>query len=328
MSDRDFSARALWIEEPGRVIIKDQPLPPLKPGHLVVKTLFSGISRGTERVIFAGDVPESERASMRAPFQEGDVPGPLKYGYCNVGRVEAGEPALEGQTVFCLYPHQSRYMVPRQAIVPLPAGLPPKRALLAANMETAINALWDSGMTVGTRAVVIGAGVVGLLVAHLARLIPGTTVVTLDKNPARLEICRQMELRRTDRASFTPDIVFDASASADGLQAAIDMAGMETRIVELSWFGNEPVTLNLGGAFHSKRLTISASQVGQISPSKRPRWSHRQRIGLAVSMLADDRLDHLISNTTPFASLAEDYERILLRANDTLCHAIDYSTES
>ncbi len=328
MNDSDLFARSLWIEGPRHCALRTETLPPPQPGEVVVKTLYSGISRGTERVIFTGAVAETERASLRAPFQEGDVPGPLKYGYCSVGTVEAGERTLVGQKVFCLYPHQSRYVVPRDVIVPLPDGVPPLRALLTANMETGVNALWDSGMTVGMRCVVIGAGVVGLLVAYLAKAIPGTEVAIIETNPQRWPTCSALGLTRIDRPSFTPDIIFEASATAEGLQSALDIAGMESRIVELSWFGDQDLKLNLGGTFHAKRLTITSSQVGQIAPVQRARWSHRQRLRLAVSLLLDDRLDGLISGVTPLAGLADDYERILLHANDTLCHAIDYSAES
>ncbi|MEM1399457.1 MAG: dehydrogenase [Pseudomonadota bacterium] len=328
MNDRNLLARALWIEGPGSCAVREETLNPPVRDEVVVKTLFSGISRGTERVIFSGSVPESERASMRAPFQEGDLPGPLKYGYCNVGRVEAGERSLVGQTVFCLFPHQSRYVVPRQALVPVPPGVPPERALLTANMETAVNAVWDSGMSVGMRVVVVGAGAVGLLVAHLAALTPGVEVAIIEKNRNRWPTCQALGLTCVERPEFTPDIVFEASASADGLQQALNIAGMETRIVELSWFGDKDLTINLGGAFHSKRLSIIASQVGQIAPRQRARWTHRQRLRLAISLLADPRLDTLISATTSFATLAKDYERILLHSPDTLCHAVDYRSEA
>ena len=327
MSNNNYPARALWIERPGEAGLREQRIEPPAEGEVTVKTLFSGISRGTERVVFTGAVPERERASMRAPFQEGDLPGPLKYGYSSVGRVEAGEPALQGRTVFCLYPHQSRYVVPREAVIALPAGVPPKRGLLAANMETAVNAAWDGGLTVGSRVVVVGAGIVGLLVAYLAGLVPGTSVAVIDTNPAKLAACRALGIEATGRPAFTPDIVFEASASQGGLQSALDIAGLETRIVVLSWFGDTPVELALGGAFHSKRLTIASSQVGHVAPDKRPRWSHRQRLGLAVSLLADARLDGLINGTTPFADLPARYERILLHADDTLCHAVDYADE-
>jgi len=328
MNDSDLFARSLWIESPRKCALRTETLSGPQPGEVVVKTLYSGISRGTERVIFSGSVAATERASLRAPYQEGDVPGPLKYGYCNVGVVESGERTLIGQHVFCLYPHQSRYVVPRDAIVPLPDGVPALRAILTANMETCVNALWDSGTTVGMRCVIIGAGVIGLLLGHLVSAIPGTQVAIIEPNRKRWPICKALGLERIDRPSFTPDIIFEASAAPDGLQTALDIAGMESRIVELSWFGDRELNLNLGGTFHAKRLTISASQVGQIAPVQRARWSHRQRLRLAVSLLQDERLDKLISGITPLADLPDDYERILLRAKDTLCHAVDYSEES
>ena len=159
------AAQALWYVTRGRAELRPAPLPPVAPDYARVRTLWSGLSRGTERLVFEGRVSGSESERMRAPLQEGDFPFPVKYGYCAVGVVEEGPRSLRGRTVFALHPHQDRFVAPVSMLVPVPEAVPPRRAVLAANMETALNALWDSGAGPGDRIVVVGAGVVGLLVA-------------------------------------------------------------------------------------------------------------------------------------------------------------------
>ena len=174
------SAQACWLVEPGRAELRTETLPEPTADQVRVRTLHSGISRGTETLVFRGEVPASEFERMRAPFQAGDFPGPVKYGYSSVGIVEAGPAALLGRAVFCLFPHQTRYVVPADAVHVLPDGVPPARAVLAANLETAVNALWDAAPRVGDRIAVVGGGVVGLLVAWLAGRMPGCAVQVVD----------------------------------------------------------------------------------------------------------------------------------------------------
>jgi len=291
-----------------------------------VGALFSGISRGTESLVFEGKVPPSEYVTMRAPFQEGTLPAPVKYGYSSVGRIEEADAGMLGQTVFCLYPHQDVYSVPASAVTPLPAGLPPGRAVLAANMETAVNALWDSGASAGDRIVVIGAGVVGLLIAHLCSRLPGTELLAVDRNPSKARAAAALGIPFTvePRASADADVVFHASGSPAGLRAALGMAGHEATILEASWFGDESVCLPLGQGFHSRRLTIRSSQVGQVPPSRAPRWDSARRMRLALSLLLDDRLDALITGESPFEELPAVMRRLARDPGAELCHRIRY----
>ncbi len=173
-------ARAFWVREPGCGEIRTAAVPPAGPGEVLVRTLYSAVSRGTESVVFTGRVPSRLREVMRAPFQEGDFPGPVKYGYLNVGVVERGPEDLAGRTVFCLYPHQTRYVVPASAVVRVPDAVPAARAVLAGVMETAVNALWDAPPLVGDRIAVVGAGLVGCCVAAVMGRIPGVRVQLLD----------------------------------------------------------------------------------------------------------------------------------------------------
>lgn len=296
-------ASALWYVAPRECALNEVTLPGAGPQDCVVRTLWSGISRGTERLVFEGRVPPSECERMRAPFQDGAFPFPVKYGYCAVGEVEAGPTGMLGRTVFCLHPHQDRFIAPSERLLLVPQSVPARRAVLAANMETALNAHWDAGSGPGDRIVVVGGGVLGLLTAWLAARLPGAEVTLVDIAPGRAEIAATLGFGFSlpSEAPSDADIVFHASASAAGLTTAIAAAGLEARIVELSWYGEGAVPAPLGGAFHSRRLQLISSQVGQVAPSRRPRWNYARRASTAMALLADDRLDALISEEIPFA---------------------------
>lgn len=307
-------ARALWYEAPGRAAIRAAPLPAAEPGMVRVRTLFSALSRGTERLVLGGLRDETHRARMRAPLQEGDFPFPVKYGYCAVGRVEEGPPELVGRIVFALAPHQDLLQIEAAAATPVPATVPARRAVLAANMETALNALWDSGASAGDRITVIGAGLVGLLVARLAARLPGATVSVVDPDPSRRDVAEAFGARFApdpDPQAREADVVLHASASAAGLAAALDCCGTEARLVELSWYGDAPVTVPLGGAFHARRLKLVASQVGALPPDRRPRWDHARRLATALALLDDPRLDALITGEVAFDDLPAALPRLL-----------------
>ncbi|AOY87488.1 dehydrogenase [Marinobacter salinus] len=323
------NSEAWWITGQGKGDILAAPVDACPPGFdgdaVTVETLFSGVSRGTESLVFQGQVPESEYGRMRAPFQQGSFPFPVKYGYANVGRVVAGPAHFQGNAVFCLFPHQARYRVPAEAVACLPEGLPPARAVLAANMETAINGLWDGGPGIGDRIAVVGLGVVGLLVAWLANRIPGTRVTAVDINPDRRAVAERLGLTFASTVEQDDhDLVFHASGHASGLNTALELAGPESVIVEMSWYGEAVVEVPLGKAFHSRRLTIRSSQVGQISPLRQPRWNYQKRMELALDLLRDDTLDALISGKTRFGEMPETMSKILTDGSHTLCHRIVY----
>jgi len=308
-----LTARALWHVSPGRAELRMNALVAPGEGQALARTLFSGISRGTERLVFEGRVPRSEYAVMRGPMQDGDFPYPVKYGYCAVARVEAGPGDLIGRTIFALHPHQDLFVAPVAMLALVPASVPPERAILAANMETALNALWDSGAGPGDRIAVFGGGAVGLLIAFLAARLPGADVTLIDPDDSRAPIAEKFGAAfSTDAGAVRDaDIVFHASATPAGLAAALAACGNEARLVEMSWYGDRAVEAPLGGAFHAKRLQIVSSQVGQVAPSRRPRWSHARRLAKALDLLADPRLDMLIGERVAFARLAEDMPRLL-----------------
>ncbi|HET6522394.1 MAG TPA: zinc-binding alcohol dehydrogenase, partial [Geminicoccaceae bacterium] len=298
-------ATAFWVVEPGRGELRAEPLRPPGPDEVLVEAVASGVSRGTEGLVFRGLVPPSQYQAMRCPFQAGDFPGPVKYGYASVGRVAAGPAALVGRRVFCLHPHQDRYVVPAAAVHPVPDTVPDRRAVLAANMETAVNGLWDGAPRVGDRIAVVGAGVVGALVALLAARLPGVELEVVEVDPRRRDLLAALGLRPVppEAAAGGRDLVFHASGRPEGLATALALAGFEATVVELSWYGDRPVPAPLGEAFHSRRLTLRSSQVGTVAAARRARWDGRRRMALALGLLDDPRLDVLLTGAGPLAEL-------------------------
>jgi NADPH:quinone reductase-like Zn-dependent oxidoreductase len=320
------SARAFWIAEAGRGEIRAEPLPPATASDVVVRALYSGVSRGTEALVFEGRVPQTEFARMRAPFQAGEFPAPVKYGYASVGEIERGPRDLEGRRAFVLYPHQTKYVVPADAVHMLPDDVPPARAILAANLETAINGVWDAGIKPGDRVAVIGGGTVGCLAAWLAAKIPGCDVQLVDVNPKRAAVAGALGAAFSGPMVATPDVdvVIHASGSADGLALAMLIAGFEATIVELSWYGDKNVSIALGGSFHARRLTLKSSQVGHGAAVQRPRWDTRRRMALALSLLAHDELDVLITGESAFDDLPAAMATLASSPGDAICHRIKY----
>jgi threonine dehydrogenase-like Zn-dependent dehydrogenase len=308
-------ARALWYVAPGAAELRTVTHPLPGPGDVQVRTLYSGLSRGTERLVFEGRVPKSEWERMRAPAQAGDFPFPVKYGYAAVGEVEAGPKQLIKQRVFALYPHQDRFVVPATEVVAIPKGVPVRRAVLTANLETALNILWDGNALPGDRIVIIGSGIVGLLVAALAARLPGAEVTAVDVDSARGPIAARLGVAFADPSSAPrgADLVIHTSATEAGLSLALECAGDEATIVEASWHGENACKVSLGGAFHSRRLKLISSQVGDIACSRRPRWTRRRRLETAARLLADERLDVLLGEEIPFAELPQHLPRLFAR---------------
>jgi len=290
---------AFWINSKQEGELRTSPLPKPAQGEVQVRTLYSAISRGTETLVFNGNVPESEHARMRAPFQEGEFSFPVKYGYINVGIVEKGPDELLQKHVFCLYPHQTRFNVPAHAVTILPSNIPPQRAVLAANMETA---------------------------AYLAAEIKGCKVQLIDVNPDRASLAETLgvEFAKPHNASANRDLIIHASATGAGLDTALSLAGFEATVLELSWFGSQRTSITLGGSFHSQRLQIKCSQVGHVATNQRARWDYARRLRLALSLLDDSRLDALVSGESEFARLPETLQWLSATGNTSLCHRISY----
>jgi NADPH:quinone reductase-like Zn-dependent oxidoreductase len=319
-------ALAYWVREPGVGEIRPVSVPSPGPEEVLVRTLRSAVSRGTETLVFRGAVPADQYAAMRAPFQQGDFPGPVKYGYLSVGVVEHGPPPLLGRTVFCLYPHQTAYVVPAEAVVVVPEHVPPARAALAGTVETAVNALWDAAPLVGDRVAVVGGGMVGCCVARLLARFPGVQVTLVDVDETRAVTAEALGVRFTlpAEAPVECDLVVHTSATAAGLQRSLDLLAPEGTVVELSWYGTTQTPLSLGGAFHSRRLAIRASQVGMVAPSRRGRRSAGDRLALALDLLRDPAFDALVTGESPFEDLPDVMARLASGRLAALCHSITY----
>lgn len=322
--------RALWYTGRNQCVLKTAECDVPKIDDVQIETLYSGISRGTEGLIFRDEVPQSEWQRMRAPFQDGEFPFPVKYGYSNVGKVVAGDPELVGRTVFSLYPHQSVFTLPAHSCVPIPDGVPTERAVLAANMETALNAIWDGKPSPGDHICVVGGGVLGLLTAFIASRLPGSNVTLVDTNAGRANIASAFGLTFSspEDAPSDQDLVFHASASSAGLATAMRCAGDETSIVEMSWYGSNDVQIPLGTDFHCRRLKLVSSQVGSIPADRRSRWTYRRRLETALSLLKDPVLDRLISHRLSFEKLPEHLPDLLNKASDVLAALVVYDVKA
>lgn len=319
-------ARAFWLRAPGEGEIRPVTLPEPGPDEVLVRTVCTGVSRGTETLVFRGGVPESQHATMRAPFQEGDFPAPVKYGYLNVGVVERGPAHLRGRTVFCLYPHQTAYVVPAAAVTVVPDGVPASRAVLTGAVETAVNALWDAAPMLGDRIAVVGAGMVGCCVARLLALFPAVEVTLVDVDPARAAVAEALGVgfALPHEADGGRDLVVHASGTSAGLQRSLDLLAPEGEVLEMSWYGDTEVRVSLGGAFHSGRLGIRASQVGTLSPARGGRRTTADRLALALDLLRDPAFDALLTGPSPFGELPGVMARLAAGSLTALCQTITY----
>ena len=319
-------ATALWYVASGKVALQTESLPPCDASQVQVRSAFSALSRGTESLIFRGEVPAAEYERMRAPYMGGTFPFPVKYGYATVGQVQSDPVELTGKWVFSLTPHQDIFNVPAGAIALIPEGVPPMRAVLAANMETALNAVWDAKVGPGDRIVIVGGGVVGCLIAFLCGHLPGASVTLVDINPERSATARTLGFgfALPSDAPSDCDLVFHCSATQAGLATALDLAGEEATVLELSWYGAKSIQAPLGGAFHSRQLRLQSSQVGHVSASRRPRWTYKRRLGAALEMLKDARLDVLLAEPINFLDLPAKLPAIFDGHSGVLCQPIRY----
>ncbi|CAM3793268.1 zinc-binding alcohol dehydrogenase [Kibdelosporangium persicum] len=318
--------RAFWVRSAGHGEVEPVHVHQHAPGEVLVRTLFSGVSRGTETLVFRGEVPRSQWEAMRAPFQEGDFPAPVKYGYLNVGVVEDGPAHLTGKTVFCLYPHQTRYVVPATAVTVVPDTVPAGRAILAGTVETAVNAVWDAAPMAGDRIAVIGAGMVGASVAKVLAGFPAVRVQLVDSDPAKAGIAAALgvEFATPGQARDGCDLVVHASATEAGLVRALELLAEDGEVIEMSWYGDRRVSLPLGEWFHSRRLTIRASQVGAVAKARRGSRGYADRLAVALDLLADPGFDALITGESPFDELPRVMSSLANGELPGLCHRIRY----
>ena len=330
MTTTPTHSEQFWVTEPGKGELIRKPLPSISDEDIVIKTLYTGISRGTETLVFHGRVPVSQYNLMRAPFQEGDFPSPVKYGYSNVGTCiyapDSFRTTFLNKTFFSLFPHQDFFVIPSTSVIELPSLLPPERAILAPSMETAINATWDGKPKIGDNIMVIGGGVIGLLVAYLSNRIEGAKVLLVDpeSNRKRIADALNIDFSTEPTRNFSPNLIFHASGNPNGLRTALSLAPLDSTIVELSWYGDKEISLPLGEHFHSHRLTLQSSQVSNIPPSHSPQWDHKKRLELALKLLMDNALDILIAGESPFEEMPKLFSNDPGTPAINLCHRITY----
>lgn len=322
-------ATAYWTTAREHGELRPEELPARGSDEALVRALYSGISKGTEMVVHAGAVPPRVAEEMRAPHQEGHFPGPVKFGYLSVGVVEEGPEGWAGQRVFCLNPHQDRYVVPVSSLTKIPDDVPSRRAVLTGTVETAVNALWEAGPRLGDRIAVVGAGLVGGMVATLLRTFPLQRLQLVDLDPGRKHLADSLgvDFARPDDALADCDIVFHCSASQEGLERSLQLVGDEGDVIEMSWYANREVTLPLGEDFHARRLSIRASQVGVVARARRHRRTSADRLDLAVSLLKDPVFDAFLTGTSRFAELPGTVQDLAHGKLEALCHVIEYPTD-
>ena len=325
-SQTPIHATAYWTtaKEHGELRTEDVPAP--GPGEALVRALYSGISKGTEMVVHAGAVPPRVAEEMRAPHQEGQFPGPVKFGYLSVGIVEEGPEGWKGQRVFCLNPHQDLYVVPVESLTRIPDDVPSRRAVLTGTVETAVNALWEAGPRLGDRVAVVGAGLVGGMVATLLRTFPlqRLQLVDLDHGRKQLADTLGVDFAHPDDALADCDIVFHCSASQEGLERSLQLVGDEGDVIEMSWYANREVTVPLGEDFHARRLSIRASQVGMVARARRHRRTNADRLDLAVSLLEDPVFDAFLTGSSKFEDLPGVVQSLADGTLEALCHVVEY----
>ncbi|MEO0332924.1 MAG: zinc-binding alcohol dehydrogenase [Bacteroidota bacterium] len=315
---------ALWHLSSKESKIQTQPLSPLQAGECRIEAIFSLVSSGTETLVATGRVPAELHKSMQVPYQEGDFSFPVKYGYSLVGKVVEGKTELIGKHVHLLHPHQSQCVVDTQNITVIPEEVPPQRAVLASNLETALNAIWDAHVSAGDRVLVVGMGLIGSLVAQLVDQFPATQVSVADTDNVRREFAQQQGFSLYEPSDTSFDIAFHTSGSSAGLQTCVDAVGYEGRIVELSWYGTQPVKVKLGGSFHQQRKQIISSQVSQLPPHQQSRWDYGRRKQTVLDLLKDDVWDNFLTATVDFTDTPALFDKLRQGDRSELSWSIHY----
>jgi threonine dehydrogenase-like Zn-dependent dehydrogenase len=308
-----MKANALWHNTSECSAVLEQELPDRNNHMLLIESLYSLVSLGTERLVASALMPVAIWNEMVVPYMEGSFSLPCKYGYSLVGRVLKGPAQYKGKTVHLMHPHQDKSWVNASSVYAIPPEIPAQRAVLASQVETAVNAIWDSRISLGDTILVAGFGLVGAIIALLASAIPGVKVVILEKNEYRKAIAREMCFHVLDRMEDNNDL-FDLAIHTTGdekaLQYCIDHIGRESQVTEVSFYGKKSVNLALGGTFHTGRKRIVASQVSQIPSHMLSRWNLERRKDLVFNILKDKRFDLLTGNIVPFEHAADLFNQI------------------
>lgn len=314
--------KALWHIDSQTSALKEVKPPLDKEGLLEIETHYSLISTGTERLVSLGEVSPSFNSSMAVPYMEGGFGLPIKYGYSLVGKV-VSEGKYKGKNVHLMHPHQSRCWVKEEHVTLLPDEISLKKAPLISNIETVINAIWDSEITIGQTVLIAGFGNIGTLLAETIRHIPGVNIHILEQNKWRQKKAKELGYHISPINDV--DIAFDTTASSGGLQACIKAVKEEGSVINLSWYGSKPIQINLGEDFHYGRKKIISSQVSIIPHHKQSNWDYAKRKALAIQLLIKYPYERCISNYVPFKESVDFYHRLRKgEQGDGLIWCIEY----
>ena len=319
-----MESHTLYFTAPGQVAIQEETLPPPGTGQVLVQSVLSAISSGTELLVYRGQFPTGLPVDESLSVLSGAFAYPLRYGYSTVGHViELGsgvDPAWLGQRVFAFQPHRSHFLVDVAGLMAIPPGLSFENAAFLPNMETAVNFILDGAPLVGEGVAVFGQGAVGLLTAALLARFPLAGLVTLDRYPLRRQASLEAGVTESldpaaldvsDRlsASFPEgaDLVYELSGAPAALDQAIAAARFSGRVVVGSWYGQKRAELDLGGRFHRDRLRLISSQVSTIAPELSGRWTKERRFSVAWEMLAKIDPACWVTQCFPLEQAAQAY---------------------
>ena len=319
---KKINTQSFWIKKKNNSYIKDHSINQAGKNELLIQTKYSGISYGTERVVYTGSVPDSQRELMRCPYQEGNFGSDVKYGYMNIGKVIDGPPGFKGKYVYTLFPHQTYYILDKTEVTLIPESIPLKRCLLTANMETAINGMWDTLPSCGDKILVIGSGVVGFLMAYILKSIPGSEILLVDSDSKKNKYSKLFNINFKNK--YKANIIYECSGNAKILDGLSKHVKDEAIICILSWYGDNISKVKFGEEFLSKRIKIIFSQVSKVSHNRSQYWDNVKRRELAIKMLNDDRLDNLIEKKIIKFSKLPLFFSQMNNKQSFFCKVVDY----
>ena len=319
-----MKSQSLWLIKKNKPKILSKDIYYKKNNKTVlVKTLYSGISKGTENLVARGKIHKSQFKIMRCPFQDGNFSFPIKYGYINIGEIIDGPISLTGKKIFTLFPHQTVFEISTKNIN-LIKNKNAKKYLLTANMETAVNIFWDSQAKKNDRILIVGLGSVGLLTAYFFKLKGYKNLYVSDVNLSKKSIAKKLNLNFIHYNKINNlDCIINTTSNYDVLNNSFTKLNLDGKIIEASWYGEKVGKLNLGNEFHSKRLRIISSQVSNIPLHMQKKHNYRSRLKIAINALNDDKLLLLINSVSKFENLEKNYISILKDKN-IIIHAIKY----
>ena len=336
-------AQTLFFTAPGQVEIRQTPLPPLTQGQLLVETICSAISPGTEMLVYRGEFPKGltdvhDTLSSKLEY-------PTSYGYATVGRVIKISKEMRhrwlDRLVFAFKPHTSHFVATPDELLPLPEGMSPETACFLPTMETAVNLIQDGAPVLGERVLVLGQGIIGLLTASLLSEFPLEKLAVVDRYERRREAL-SIDHSNVQLSTFNPDapnfreqakarngydLTFELSGSPSALNDAIALTGFGGRVVIGSWYGEKQAALDLGGEFHRSRIKLISSQVSTIAPELSARWDKGRRFQVVWDTLEHIRPEKWVTHRFSLEEAGQAYHLLDKNAEETIQILLQYEHE-